>query len=238
MEENLSGFAFMNLALVQLPGMEAPDLSPTEWLVQMWNDGGWMMWPLGACLAIGIIIIIWKLIDLGMTSSRTKKVLHEVDERLAARDIAGATAAARESDTPAGRILLAGLERHGEGSERVMKAIENVGLIQMASLEKGLVWLATIANVAPLLGFLGTVIGMIVAFQNIEAAGEVEATLVAGGIKIALITTAAGLIIAIPMNIMHNYFVSKVDRMVIDMEESAQRMIDTLQEIGASPARA
>ena len=91
---------------------------------------------------------------------------------------------------------------------------------------------------APLLGFLGTVIGMIVAFQNIEAAGEVEATLVAGGIKIALITTAAGLIIAIPMNIMHNYFVSKVDRMVIDMEESAQRMIDTLQEIGASPARA
>lgn len=235
MEENLSGF--MNLALLQLPGMEAPDLSPTEWLVQMWNDGGWMMWFLGASFLIGIIIIVWKLIDLGRTSARTKKVLREVDERLAARDIAGAMAAARESNTPAGRILLAGLERHGEGNERVMKAIENVGLIQMASLEKGLVGLATITNIAPLLGFLGTVIGMIVAFQNIEAAGEVEATLVAGGIKIALITTAAGLIIAIPMSIMHNYFVSRVDRMVIDMEEVAQRMIDTLQEIG-TPARA
>ena len=233
----MSGITFLNLAMLQLPGQSAPDLSPTEWVAQMWNDGGWMMWPLGACLAIGIGIIIWKLIDLGMTSTRTKHVLREVDERLTARDVAGATAAARESNTPAGRILLAGLERHNEGSERVMKAIENVGLIQMASLEKGLVWLATIANVAPLLGFLGTVIGMIVAFQNIEAAGEVEATLVAGGIKIALITTAAGLIIAIPMNIMHNYFVSKVDRMVIDMEESAQRMIDTLQEIGATPAR-
>ncbi|MBW3554748.1 MAG: MotA/TolQ/ExbB proton channel family protein [Gemmatimonadetes bacterium] len=234
----MSGFTFLNLALLQLPGQEMPDLSPMEWLAQMWNDGGWMMWFLGAALLIGVIIIIWKLIDLGMTSTRTKKVLREVDERLAAHDIAGATAAARDSNTPAGRILLAGLERHNEGTERVMKAIENVGLIQMASLEKGLVWLATIANVAPLLGFLGTVIGMIIAFQNIEAAGEVEATLVAGGIKIALITTAAGLVIAIPMNIMHNYFVSKVDRMVIDMEESAQRMIDTLQEIGTTPARA
>ncbi|HUG40243.1 MAG TPA: MotA/TolQ/ExbB proton channel family protein [Longimicrobiales bacterium] len=232
----MSGFTFLNLALLQLPGQAAPDLSPMEWLVQMWEDGGWMMWFLGAAFAIGVVIIIWKLIDLGMTSSRTKTVLREVDERLAARDVPGAIAAARESDTPAGRILLAGLERHGEGNERVMKAIENVGLIQMASLERGLVWLATIANVAPLLGFLGTVIGMIVAFQNIEAAGEVEATLVAGGIKIALITTAAGLVIAIPMNIMHNYFVSKVDRMVIDMEEVAQRMIDTLQEIGRGHA--
>jgi biopolymer transport protein ExbB len=234
----LSGFTFLNLALLQLPGQEVPDLSAWEWLAQMWDDGGWMMWFLGTALAIGVGIIIWKLIDLGMTSTRTNVVLREVDERLAARDVPGAMAAARESNTPAGRILLAGLERHGEGNERVMKAIENVGLIQMASLEKGLVWLATIANVAPLLGFLGTVIGMIIAFQNIEAAGEVEATLVAGGIKIALITTAAGLVIAIPMNIMHNYFVTKVDRMVIDMEESAQRMIDTLQEIGAGHATA
>jgi biopolymer transport protein ExbB len=232
MEANLSGATFLNLAL-QIPGMESPDLTVTEWMVSIWEDGGFMMWPLGAALAIGIIIIIWKLIDLSITSSRTKKVLREVDERLAQRDVSGAIAAARESDTPAGRILLAGLERHDEGSERVMKAIENVGLIQMAGLESGLVWLATIANVAPLLGFLGTVIGMIQAFQNIEAAGEVEATLVAGGIKVALITTAAGLTIAIPINIMHNYFVTKVDRLVIDMEESAQKMIDTLQEISA-----
>ena len=229
----MSGVTFLNLALLQIPGMESPDLSAGEWMAQIWEDGGFMMWPLGLCLAVGIGIIIWKLIDLSVTSSRTKKVLREVDERLAARDIPGAIEAARSSNTPAGRILLAGLERHHEGSERVMKAIENVGLIQMAGLEGGLVWLATIANVAPLLGFLGTVIGMIQAFQNIEAAGEVEATLVAGGIKVALITTAAGLTIAIPINIMHNYFVTRVDRLVIDMEESAQKMIDTLQEIEA-----
>jgi biopolymer transport protein ExbB len=230
MEANLSGMTFLNLAL-QVPGMEAPDMTVGQWMVTIWEDGGFMMWPLALALAIGIGIIIWKLIDLSMTSSRTKKVLRAVDERLAARDIPGAIRAARESNTPAGRILLAGLERHGEGSERVMKAIENVGLIQMAGLESGLVWLATIANVAPLLGFLGTVIGMIQAFQNIEAAGEVEATLVAGGIKVALITTASGLAIAIPINIMHNYFVTRVDRLVIDMEESAQKMIDTLHEI-------
>lgn len=229
----MSGLTSLHLALLQIPGMESPDMSIGEWAVTIWEDGGFMMWPLGLTLAIGIGIIIWKLIDLSVTSSRTKKVLRAVDERLAERDVTGAMQAARESDTPAGRILLAGLERHDEGSERVMKAIENVGLIQMAGLESGLVWLATIANVAPLLGFLGTVIGMIQAFQNIEAAGEVEATLVAGGIKVALITTAAGLAIAIPINIMHNYFVTKVDRLVIDMEESAQKMIDALHDIRA-----
>ena len=85
--------------------------------------------------------------------------------------------------------------------------------------------------VAPLLGFLGTVIGMFIAFQSIEAAGEVEATLVAGGIKVALLTTAAGLVIAIPVSVGHNYFVARIDSLVIDMEESAQKMVDTLHAI-------
>ena len=232
----MSGIPF-NLALLQIPN-QGVDLTIGEWIVRIWEDGGFMMWPLALLLAVGIGIIIWKLIDLSVTSSRTKRVLREVDERLAARDVPGAVKAARESNTPAGRILLAGLERHGEGSERVMKAIENVGLIQMAGLESGLVWIATIANVAPLLGFLGTVIGMIQAFANIQAAGEVDATLVAGGIQVALITTATGLAIAIPMNIMHNYFVTKVDRLVIDMEESAQKTIDTLREMEAGRATA
>jgi biopolymer transport protein ExbB len=107
----------------------------------------------------------------------------------------------------------------------------------MAGLERGLIWLATVSNVAPLLGFLGTVIGMIEAFQAIENAGEVEATLVAGGIKVALITTAAGLVIAIPINIAHNYFITRIDGMVIDMEESAQKMIDMLHDMEVAAAR-
>ena len=219
-------------ALLQLPGVEAPDLTFSEQVAGLWRDGGWMMWPLAFCALVGLIIIVWKLIDLTGKSMRTRRFLNDVDELIAQRKINEALALSRDSNTPAGRILAAGLERHDEGSERVMKAIENVGLIEMAGLESGLVWLATVSNVAPLLGFLGTVIGMIAAFAAIEAAGEVEATVVASGIKIALITTAAGLAIAIPINIAHNYFVTRVDRLVLDMEESAQKMVDALHDRG------
>ena len=147
---------------------------------------------------------------------------------LAQHQIKEALELTRESDSPAANILYAGLERQDEGTDRVMKAIENQGLIELSKLESGLVILATLTNVAPLLGFLGTVMGMIAAFQAIELAGEVDATTVASGIKIALTTTAAGLAIAIPVSIAHNYFVSRIDHLVIDMEESAQKMIDAL----------
>ena len=187
-----------------------------------------MMWPLGFCLGVGILVIIWKLIDLQMKKGRNRNLLTDVDELIAGGRLDEALGFCEESQAPVAAVLKAGLRRHEEGTERVVQAIENAGAIQVASLERGLVWLATLANVAPLLGFLGTVIGMIIAFQAIEIAGEVEATLVAGGIKVALITTAAGLTIAIPINIMHNYFVTQVDRIVIDMEESAQKMIDAL----------
>lgn len=229
----MSSLATFALAL-QLPGVEGPDQTFAELAVGIWNDGGFMMWPLGFALAFGMVIIVYKLVDLSIKASKTRGMLRQVDELLEAGKVQEALTAARESKTPAGRVLVAGLERADEGSERVGKAIENVGLIEMAGLEKGLVWLATVANVAPLLGFLGTVIGMILAFQAIEMAGEVEATLVAGGIKVALITTASGLAIAIPINIAHNYFVTQVDRMVLDMEESAQKMVDALHQIEAT----
>lgn len=197
-------------------------------LGEIWESGGFMMWPLGLCLFVGILIIVWKFIDLQMKAARNRSLLGEVDGLIAQGRLDEALARCEESGAPAAEVLKAGLRRHDEGTERVMQAIENAGAIQVADLERGLVWLATLANVAPLLGFLGTVIGMIMAFQAIEIAGEVEATLVAGGIKVALITTATGLTIAIPINIMHNYFVTRVDRLVIDMEESAQKMIDAL----------
>lgn len=199
-------------------------------LGEIWSAGGFMMWPLGACLAIGILIIIWKFIDLQAKAGKNRKILGDVDELIAQGRLDEALAICEDSTAPAAQVLKAGLARHQEGTERAMQAIENAGAIQVAGLERGLVWLATLSNVAPLLGFLGTVIGMIMAFQAIEIAGEVEATLVAGGIKVALITTATGLTIAIPINIMHNYFVTRIDRLVIDMEESAQRLIDALHE--------
>ncbi len=218
-------------ALLQIPGVDAPDQTLQEQLVQLWGDTGFMRWPLAFCLILGILVIIWKFIDLTSKAGRTKRILKDVDELLTQHRIKEALDLTRDTDAPAANILYAGLERHEEGTDRVMKAIENQGLIEMSKLEKGLVILATLTNIAPLLGFLGTVIGMIIAFQSIEAAGEVEATLVAGGIKVALLTTAAGLMIAIPVSIGHNYFVSRIDSLVIDMEESAQKMVDTLHEI-------
>jgi biopolymer transport protein ExbB len=219
------------LALLQLPGMEGPDLTWQEQIADIWEGGGWMMYFLATAFIVGMVVIVWKLIDLTSKSSRTRRTLRTVDDLVGEGRIAEAIEAAETSNTPAGRILAEGLRRHEEGTERVAKAIENAGMIQMAKLESGLVVLATVSTVAPLLGFLGTVIGMIQAFQAIELAGEVEATTVAAGIKVALITTAAGLAIAIPVSIAHNYFVAKIDRLVIDMEESAQRTIDHLHDI-------
>lgn len=215
-------------ALLQIPGVDSPDMTFTEQMYFVWDEMGFMRWPLGACLLLGIIVIIWKFFDLMAKSGRTKKILGEVNQLLSEHKVDEAMEVCRESDSPAANILFAGLERRNEGTDRVMKAIENQGLLELSKLEKGLVVLATLMNVAPLLGFLGTVIGMIIAFQAIEVAGEVEATLVAGGIKVALLTTASGLAIAIPVSIAHNYFVSRIDSLVIDMEESAQKMIDTL----------
>lgn len=222
--------SILSLALLQLPGLEGPQMTFSEQVQDIWQGGGFMMYPLAFLLILGIGVIIWKLIDLTSKSARTSKVLKQVDTLVSEGRIAEAVEIAESSKTPAGRILSEGLRRHSEGTERVAKAIENAGMIEMAKLEKGLVILATVSTIAPLLGFLGTVIGMIQAFQAIELAGEVEATIVAGGIKVALITTAAGLVIAIPVSIGHNYFVAKIDSLVLDMEEAAQRTIDHLHD--------
>jgi biopolymer transport protein ExbB len=229
----LVGLTQLYGTLLQIPGVDAPDMTIGQQMVFVWEEMGFMRWPLAACLVVGIIVIIWKFFDLLAKSARTKRILSEVNELLAEQRIDEAMAVCQESDSPASNILFAGLERRNEGTDRVMKAIENQGLLELSKLEKGLVILATLTNIAPLLGFLGTVIGMIIAFQAIEVAGEVEATLVAGGIKVALLTTAAGLTIAIPVSIAHNYFVSRIDSLVIDMEESAQKMIDTLHAMEA-----
>ena len=214
--------------VAQLPGVDAQDLTFMEQMQRAWQDAGNMAWPLGACVLVGLVVIVWKFVDILMKGRATHDVLRQVDDLLAQGQVKDALELTRESDSPAANILHAGLERRDEGTARVTKAIENQGLVELSKLERGLVVLATLTNVAPLLGFLGTVLGMIQAFQAIEVAGEVDATTVAGGIKVALTTTAAGLAIAIPVSIAHNYFVSRIDNLVIDMEESAQRLIDVL----------
>ena len=125
------------VALLQLPGMEAPDQTLGEQMEFVWVQMSFMRWPLGTCLLVGILVIIWKFFDLMAKSRRTKKILDEVDGLLADAQLQEAIEVTRESNSPAANILYAGLERHEEGTERVMKAIENQGLIELSRLERG-----------------------------------------------------------------------------------------------------
>ena len=131
-----------------------------------------MQWPLAICTVTGLVVIIWKFVELTSKGSTTKKLLREVNALLGEHRIDEAMKVCEASSSPGANILYAGLERRREGTERVTKAIENQGLLELSRLERGLVILATLTTIAPLLGFLGTVIGMIIAFQTIEAAGR------------------------------------------------------------------
>ena len=198
-------------------------------LMSLFTDGGWMMYPLMLCSLIAVGVIIAKGWTLWVAHKGTAKVLEGVEEFARAGDIDGAVALAAETPGPAAAILLAGLRRIQTtriASGELEKAVTTTGAIELGFLERGLVILATIANVAPLMGFLGTVAGMILAFAAIEESGDVNPSLVAGGIKVALLTTAAGLTIAIPVNIGYNFFVSRIDQLIVDMEHGSQNIIN------------
>jgi biopolymer transport protein ExbB len=198
-------------------------------LMTLFADGGWMMYPLVLCSMIALGVIIAKAITLYIAHKGTHRVLTEVEDLAIKGDIGGAIEVARNTPGPAAAILLAGLRRiEGErlAAGELETMIATTGTIELGFLERGLVILATIANVAPLMGFLGTVLGMIYAFAAIEAAGNVELSLVAGGIKVALLTTASGLVIAVPVNIGYNFFVTRIDRLIVDMEQGAQKVIN------------
>ncbi len=198
-------------------------------LMTLFADGGWMMFPLILCSLIALGVIIAKFWTLMVAHHGTANVLAAVEEATEQGDLEGAFEIARDTPGPTAAILLAGLHRIKTGkmiAGELEAAIATTGSIELSFLERGLVILATIANVAPLMGFLGTVLGMVLAFASIEQAGTVDATLVAGGIKVALLTTAAGLIVAVPINIAYNFFVTRIDRLIVDMEQGAQKVLN------------
>ena len=190
--------------------------------------GGIFMIPLWTCSIVGLAMIIVKFITLQMTSVKTRKLLNSVNKLMEEKDIPGAIGICESTAGAVSAIMLAGLRKAKEGSERVIRAIENTGTIELAFLERGLVVLATLVSIAPMFGFLGTVSGMINAFAVIEKLGEISPQAVAGGIKEALVTTEFGLIIAIPIQIFHNYFISRIDRLILDMEESSQNVVEAV----------
>jgi len=198
-------------------------------LLTLFADGGWMMYPLVLCSMIALGVIIAKYLTLFQASRGTKRVLRDVEELAAEGDVDAAMQLAHSTPGPVSAILLAGLRRIQAktlGAGELEAAVATTGTIELGFLERGLVILATIANVAPLMGFLGTVAGMILAFAAIEAAGTVDATLVAGGIKVALLTTACGLVIAVPVNIAYNFFVTRIDKLIVNMEVGAAKVIN------------
>ncbi len=201
-------------------------------LVTLFIKGGNFMWALLITSIVGVAVIIERLITLTRARTDTRRLMKRVLDALHSKGVEAAAQECERTRGPIASILHAGLKRADMGAEAVERSITAAGTVETSFLERGLVWLSTVATIAPLLGFLGTVSGMIRAFNAIAEAEQVNAKLVASGISEALITTATGLIIAIPMQAFHNYFVSQIDRFIIEMEESSADLVDTLVILG------
>lgn len=196
-------------------------------------DGGWeFMTFVLVCLILGLAVAIERIITLSLATINTKKLLTKIEEHVRANDIAGAHELCKATPGPTAEVLGEGLRRVGGGLDAVEKAIVSNGSVQMGLLEKGLVWLALFIALAPMLGFMGTVIGMISAFDAIRAAGDIRPSDVAGGIKVALLTTVFGLITAIILQIFYNLITNKVDSLSNKMEDATISMIDILLDNG------
>ncbi|SFE12539.1 MotA/TolQ/ExbB proton channel family protein [Thermophagus xiamenensis] len=179
-------------------------------------------------LIFGLAITIERIIYLNLASTNTKKLLQKVEEALNEGGVEAAKEVCRNTRGPVASIFYQGLDRFDEGLEVVEKSVVSYGSVQMGLLEKGLTWISLFIAIAPMLGFMGTVIGMIDAFDSIQAMGDVSATAVAGGIKVALITTVSGLIVAIILQVFYNYLVSKIDSIVNSMEDASISLMDIL----------
>ncbi len=198
-------------------------------LKEYFIQGGWQFMTLVLiCLILGLAFCIERIITLNLASANTDKLLARVDDALRDGDMEQAKEICKSTPGPAASIIHEGLKRSGGGIESVEKAVVSYGSVQMGLLEKGLVWISLFIAIAPMLGFMGTVIGMITAFDRIEEVGDINPSIVAGGIKVALLTTVFGLITAIILQIFYNYIVSKIDSIVNRMEDASTSLVDIL----------
>jgi biopolymer transport protein ExbB len=192
-------------------------------------DGGWeFMSIVLACLILGLAIAIERIITLNLATTNTRKLLARVDEALAQDGVEGAKEICKNTRGPVASIFTQGLMRMSEGVEMVEKSIIAYGSVEMGRLERGLVWISLFISIAPMLGFMGTVIGMIGAFDNIAKANDIQPNIVADGIKVALLTTVGGLIVAVILQLFYNYCVSKIDSLVNQMEDASISLVDLL----------
>jgi len=202
-------------------------------LKEKFIEGDWRFMSLVlVCLILGLAFCIERIITLNIATTNTDKLLAGIDESLANGDMNGALEITKSTPGPTASILHEGLRNASGGPEAVEKAIVSYGSVQMGLLEKGLVWISLFVSIAPMLGFMGTVIGMIQAFDRIEAVGDLSPSVVAGGIKVALLTTVFGLIVAIILQIFYNYIISKIDGIVNKMEDSSIGLVDIMARNG------
>ncbi len=198
-------------------------------LKQKFMEGGvgWMS-PLLLCLILGLAIVIERVIYLNLSTVNTKKLLAKVETAMNNGGVEAAKTVCRNTRGPVASIFYQGLLRSDEGVDIVEKTVAAYGSVQSSQLESGLSWVSLFISVAPMLGFMGTVVGMIDAFDSIQASGDMNPALVAGGIKVALLTTVGGLIVAVILQFFYNYLVSKIDSLVLNMEDASISMIDIL----------
>ena len=193
-------------------------------------QGGWQFMSIVLlCLILGLAVAIERIITLNLATTNTKKLLSDLEDAISSKGgVESAKEICKNTPGPVASIFVQGLMRASEGIEMVEKSIISYGSVEMGKLEKGMVWISLFISLAPMLGFMGTVIGMISAFDAIAEAGDVSPSLVAGGIKIALLTTVGGLIVAVILQLFYNYLVSKIDALVNSMEDASITLVDIL----------
>ena len=212
---------------------DAPKETSYQVIKKKFIEGGakFMALPL-ICLILGLAIALERLITLALSSGNVPKFVDEVEAALQSGGIEAAKDVCRNTRGPVASIFYQGLDRTEEGIEMVEKAVVSYGSVQMGQMEKGMVWISLFIALAPMLGFMGTVIGMIQAFDDIESAGDISPAVVAGGIKVALLTTVAGLIVAMILQVFYNLLISFIDGIVNKMDDASIRLVDMLIKSG------
>ena len=191
------------------------------------GGAGWMT-PVLLCLIFGMALVIERILYLNMATTNVQKLLEGIEGYVQKGDYNGAKELCRDTRGPVASIFYQGLDRVNEGLDNVEKAVTSYGGVQMARLENNMTWIALFIALAPSFGFLGTVVGMVQAFDDIEVAGDISPTVVAGGMKVALLTTIFGLIVAIILQIFYNYILTKIESLVAQMEDGSITFMDIL----------
>ena len=191
------------------------------------GGAGWMT-PVLLCLIFGMALVIERILYLNMATTNVQKLLEGIEGYVQKGDYKAAKDLCRDTRGPVASIFYQGLDRVDEGLDNVEKAVTSYGGVQMARLENNMTWIALFIALAPSFGFLGTVVGMVQAFDDIEVAGDISPTVVAGGMKVALLTTIFGLIVAIILQIFYNYILTKIESLVAQMEDGSITFMDIL----------